>query len=290
MAQTTTTTETTAIPTELIAAEVIEEARPFNIVAPLVLNKPMPDGTGKVMSIPKLPTTTAAGVTEASDIVAVARTTGEGNVTVAEVGLSTDLTKLASKTAKLPDQLLMWARSQGRAIAQKVTGDLCALFSAFNGSTAVGTSGTNITVANFVEAMYTLDAANAPGMKNAVLHPRQVADLFNAISASTGAAFSNVAELVRQGQLPEGTPAAGFIGLLFGVPIYQTTEVPTANSSADYSGGMFTQEAAAYVELWGITVEYDTDVSARATEIIVTACYGVAEIVDGYGVPIETDA
>ena len=52
MAQTTVATLTTAVPSELILQEVIDEARPFNIVAPLVLNKQLPQSKGKVMSIP----------------------------------------------------------------------------------------------------------------------------------------------------------------------------------------------------------------------------------------------
>jgi len=290
MAQTTTTTLTTTIPTEFIAAEVIREARPFNIVAPLVMNKIQPQGEGVVHAIQKLPTTTAAAVTEASDISAVARTTAEANITVAEVGLSTELTDIATEVSRLPSQLLLWGASQGRAIAQKLTGDMCALFPDLNSSSAVGTSGVDLTVGVFIEAMYTLDAANAPGQKRCVLHPRQVADLFNAIQASGGSIFGNLPELIRNGNLPEGQPSAGFVGLLFGVPIYSTTEVDAANSDADRAGAMFVEEAMAFVQLRPVRVEYDRDASKRASEVVVTTAYGVGEVVDGYGVPIETDA
>jgi hypothetical protein len=290
MAQTTTTTLATTLPTEFIAAEVIREARPFNVVAPHVINDVLPAGQGKVWAMQKLPATTAAAVAEASDIAAVARTTTEATVTVSEVGLSTEITRLALETSRLEDQLLMWGASQGRAIAQKVTADLCALFPALNGSTAVGSSGTDITVANFIEAMYTLDNANAPGAKVCVLHPQQVSDLFTAIVGAGGAVYHNLPELIRGGRLPEGQPEAGFVGMLFGVPIYSTTEVTSVNSDADRCGAMFTREALAFIQLRPITVEYDYDASGRATEVVVTTAYGVGEVVDGYGVPIETDA
>ena len=290
MALTTTTTLVTTLPTEMIVPEVIREARPFNVVAPLVLNARLPQGRGKVWAKQKLPSTTAASVAEDADISASARTTTEATVTVAEVGLSTDLTLLSQETSALEDQVLQWAGNQGRAIAQKVTGDLCALFASLNGNSAVGTSSTNITVANFLEAMYALDNANAPGAKVCVLHPRQVSDLFSAIVAAGGAVYHNLPELVRQGRLPEGTPAAGFVGELFGVPVYSTTEVDTANSAEDRAGAMFVKEAMAFVQLRPITVEYDFDRSARVTEIIVHTAYGVGEIVDAYGVPIVTDA
>ena len=290
MADTTTTTLTTAVPTELISATIIQEARPFNVVAPLVSRFSMPTQSGKILSVPKLPSTSASSVEEASDITATARTTTEANITVAEVGISTSLTKMALLTAKLPDQLSMWAQSAGRAIAQKVTGDLCTLFSALNGASAVGTSGTNITIANFIEAIYTLDNANSPGRKVAVLHPRQVADLYSAITSSTGTPFASLDELVRDGRLPGGTPDAGFVGLLLGVPVYSTTECVSANSSADVVGAMFCEQAMGYAQLEPVTVKYDEDASARTTEIVATIIYGVAELVDTYGVSIVTDA
>ena len=289
MAQTTTTTLATTIPAELIAPMIVAEARPFNVVAPLVLNEVLPPHKGKVWNKQKLPTTTAAAVTETSDIVAAARTTTEASLTIAEVGLATDITKFAQETSAFNDWLGTWAASQGRAIAQKITGDLCGLFPNLNSSTAVGTSGTDITVANFIEAIYALDAANAPGQKRCVLHPRQVADLFSAIQSASGAIYHNLAELIREGRLPNGQPAAGFVGMLFGVPIYSTTEVTNVNSDVDRCGAMFVEEAMTFVKQRPLTVEYDYDASRRSTEIITTITYAVGEVADSYGVPIETD-
>lgn len=289
MAQTTETTLTSTIPAEFIVPMILQEARPFNVVAPLVFPGVQPFGAGKVWNKQKLPSTTAAAITEGSDIVATARTTTQGSLTVSEIGLSTEITKWAQEISKFRNWLPTWAASQGRAIAQKLTGDLCALFAALNSSTAVGTSGTNITVANFIEGIYTLEAANTPGQKRCVLHPRQVADLFNAIQASTGTPWVNVQELVREGRLPEGQPMAGFMGILFGVPVYSTTEVTTVNSDVDRCGAMFGPEALAFVRHRPLTVEYDYDASKRSTEIVTTITYAVGELTDDYGVPIETD-
>ena len=289
MAQTTTTTLQYSLPTEHIVAAVVQEARPFNICAPLVLNDIQPKGEGTTWQKAVLPTTTAAAVAEGSDITAAARTLTRVYTQLSEVGLSTELTKLAEETSRLASQVMLWAESQGRAIAQKITGDICALFPDLNSASSVGTSGTDIAVSDFVEAMYTLDNANAPGQKVCVLHPRQVADLFAALTGA-GAVYQNLPELIRRGVLPEGQSAAGFVGQLFGVPIYQTTEVDLANGAADRCGAMFVGQAMAFVQLRPITVEYDYDASKRAREIVVTAAYGVCEIIDGYGVPIVTDA
>ena len=290
MAQTTTTTIATTIPTELITAWIQEEARPFNIVAPLVFNDTQPEGQGSVYVMNKLPTTSAATVAEAADITATARTTTDESITVGEVGLGTALTDLAKETSRINQQIMEWTKSQGRAVAQKVTGDLCALFAALNSSSAVGATGTDISVANFLEAWYTLMNANAPGLPRTVLHPRQVIDLFNAVSASTGTPYGSLTELVRTGRLPGGLPSAGFMGELFGIPIYQTTEVDTANSGADRVGAMFVETAMGIITLRPVRTELERDASARETEIITTSAYGVGELNDLYGVPIETDA
>ncbi len=286
MASTTTTTLTTVIPAEFIVAQVIEEARPFNVVAPLVTNGFLGQGQGKVWNKSILPSTTAAGYAEASDITSTARTTTEGTVTVAEVGINTTLTLLARETAKIAGDLMTWAASGGRAIAQKITSDLCDLFADLGGSTNVCSTTVNLSVADFVEGIYTLDANNAPGQKVAVFHPRQVADLFNALTG-TGSVYQNLPELIRQGRLPQGQPPAGFVGELFGVPIYSTTEVVEAT---DKIGAMFVRDALAFVQLRPITVQYQEDVSARTMEVVGHAAYGVAELVDTYGCPMETDA
>lgn len=290
MAQTTLATLATVVPDEFIVPELLAEARAFNVISPLVANHIMPAGSGVTWRQSQLPSSTAAAVTEASDITCAAQTTTENSITVAEVGLGIELTDKSGETAKVANDLLTWAGSCGRAIAEKITGDLAALFTALNDGTGIGTSGTNITAANFIEAMYTLDSQNAPGQKYCVLHPRQVADLFNAISAATGTPYASLNELVRDGRLPTGTPAVGFVGQLFGIPVYSTTQCPTANSAADRSGAMFVREAMAFVQQRPLRVEYQRDASKRSTEVIVTMSYGVGEIVDNFGCPIETDA
>jgi N4-gp56 family major capsid protein len=294
MAQTTTTTLEAWVPSELISADILQETRPNIVVAGLIQREFLGAGQGKVWEQTQLPTTTAAGVDEDADLAAVARTPATtASITIGEVGLSTEVTDLALETAILND-LSVWARSSGRAIAQKVDGDLCSLLAGLNssGSGAVGTSGADLTVANFIEAIYTLELANAPGQKVCVLHPVQKMDLFNALTdASNGAAvFTNLPELVREGRLPEGLTTNGFWGVFCGVPIYVTTEVDTANTGADRAGAMFVREALTLVQLRPLRVEYQRDASARSTEVVATIAYGIGENIDTFGVPIITDA
>ena len=117
-----------------------------------------------------------------------------------------------------------------------------------------------------------------------MLHPIQKLDLFNALASisNAGALHTDLPELLRNGSLPQGTPANGFWGVFCGVPIYVTTEVDTANSAADRAGAMFTEDAMQYVELRPLRVEYERDASLRSTEVVATIAYGVAEIVDSH--------
>jgi hypothetical protein len=292
--QTNTTTLDVWVPSELISADILQEARPNMVVANLVQRQFLGAGQGKVWEQTQLPTTTAASVAEDADLTAVARTPAKtASITVGEVGLSTDVTDMALETSIVGD-LAVWARASGRAIAQKIDGDLCALFAGLNstGTGEVGTSGANITVADFIAAIYALELANAPGQKVCVLHPVQKMDLVTALtnSANAAAVYGNLGELIREGRLPQGAPSAGFWGMLCGVPIYVTTEVDTANTGADRAGAMFVPEALTLVQLRPLRVEYQRDASARSTEVVATIAYGVGENVDTFGVPLITDA
>lgn len=292
--ETTTTSLTVNVPTEFIEATLLEALRPNIVVAPLVQGEILGEGKGVVWQQTKLPTATASGLTEASDQNPTTRTTTrEANITVAGVGLNTEITDLAKlATVGQAAELGKWAQESGKAIAVKIDGDLCALFAGLNASTAVGATGVDLTVANFIEAIYTMENANVHSPLSCVLHAIQKYDLMTALvnSSNAGALHTNLAELVREGRLPQGQPSNGFWGVFCGVPIYITTEVDTANSAADRAGAMFAREAMAFVQLAPVTVEYDRDSSKRTTEVVATTFYGVGENDEHRGVPIVTDA
>jgi hypothetical protein len=144
-------------------------------------------------------------------------------------------------------------RQMGNAVAQKIDVDICALLAGFG--TAVGSSGTNLSLANILSAIYTLELANAPGPYVGVLHPVQIADLRTAIEDSSSGIFTGGS--VRGGAAEIGTNEdTGYFGSFMGIDWYQSTNVPTANSAADRAGGAFSKNyALGMVQKWPAKTE-----------------------------------
>jgi hypothetical protein len=116
---------------------------------------------------------------------------------------------------------------------------LCGMFATI--ATNVGTSGVDMSVDDFFDAIYALNLALNPADLACVLHPVQVNDLIEAVRAETGPmAFRSDA----QGMLT--APGVGFRGQFAGVAIYQSDSCATANAGADRRGCMFSSQAFAY--------------------------------------------
>ena len=265
----------------LINESVIDYARASIVIAPLVRQFSLEGRAGRVLDVPVWGSVSAGAVNEGTDLSNSALSTDKVTLTAGEVGVMITVTDLLAESDILAN-LDEYAQQLGLAVADKIDADLAALFAALNSAGAVGSTGVNLTDDNFLEALYTLEAADAPKPYHCMLHPRQWVDLRADIVTSTGVPYgaSAAQEIVN----------SGFAGVLFGVNVYQTTNVPTANTGADRAGAMFSSEALGIVTKWPARTELQRDASLRATEIVVTACYGVGELVDAFGVPIITDA
>lgn len=98
---------------------------------------------------------------------------------------------------------------------------------------SVATSGTNLTLAKFLEAKGVLASAAAEGEAIAILHPQQWSDLEADILANGLTA----PEQVLSGLITAGL--GSYKGRLFGVDVFTSGRVPTANTGADRAGCMF---------------------------------------------------
>jgi len=183
------------------------------------------------------------------------------------------------------------AANFGRALANKIDVDTTALLASF--SNTAGASGVDATVANFLTLIFNLENADeTKGPMVAALHPIQIFDLRSAVVAAGGTVFGNDMEAPLGGFLklmPGSNP--NYKGTLFGVPIIASSNVPTANAGADRAGALFAvKRALKFVWKWAPTVETRREPRYIGDLLVVHACYNAAEIVDGAGSSLITDA
>ena len=276
----------TSIASEFVPAitdrRIIEEARASVIIAPTITHHSLQGQPGKVLTVPKWPSVSASAVSEATDLSNTAINPTGVPITASEVGIMSTITDLLVESDILGELTGNdgYSLTHARAIADKIDYDIAALFPALAGASAVGTSGTDITLANWLTAIYTLDAANARGPRVGVLHPVQYKHLRSALSVATGVVYGGKEEFSRTGQ----------VDVLFGVPTFQTTNVGAGATSIDWAGAMYVKEALAMLTKWAARTELQRDASLRATELVTVVCYGLAEVMDVFGVSIQTDA
>lgn len=170
----------------------------------------------------------------------------------------------------------------GRACAQKLDIDALALFDSFNGGTMVGTTGTAMTPAKVLQAMYNVTSQDVPGGLAVVLHSSGVFDIQTDMLTTTAAYWTNPATMSL---LDGGAPAAnGLKGSIFGQPVYQTNNTESQNASADWSGGVINPQYGLALGVFGsIRSEVDRDIGKGVMKLAVDLWYDVKELQDKAG-------
>jgi N4-gp56 family major capsid protein len=258
------------------------------VTPPLLQHHDLSGDASKAVKIPKADKFTAAGVAEGTELLNTALTTTSVTITAAEVGIQATVTDVL-EVSDIPAAHGARLRQLGRAMADKLDVDICALFAGF--TNAVGATTVNLSVANILDAIFTLENADAANLGQivGVLHPRQAADIREAIDAESGQAYSGVAG-ARAAQLGPA-PGPGFFGAWLGIPFWMSTNVPTANAGADRAGGIFIADyALAMVSKWAARVETMRWPPIRGIVLTASAMYGVGEVEDSAGVEVTTDA
>ena len=249
---------------EQVASLVIDAAYANAIMPPLVRVADIAGVPTKDVEFPKWPSLTAAALTEGTDASNTAVNTTSLTVTVAEAGIMITVTDLLLSSSG--PGLDAYAVELGKALANLIDTNILAEVADFTQS--VGSTGVDMTEANFLSALYELQNGNASGPFVSVLHPIQVHDLRVALSSSTGAVWGG-----------PSAPAAnlGSFASLYGVDVFQSTNCASVNTDADRQGVMMpmgNQSGLAYVIKQGARTEFQRDASMRATEIVVTATIG----------------
>jgi len=240
-----------------------------------------------------------ASVAENASVSNTALTSTNANVTIARQALRrqiSDLAQLTSAGIALDVTLDNIAADMVLAYNKRVTTMIAALSSGF--SSSVGSTTVDLTVANFYAAIFGLQLNSADGMFTAILHPQQINDLISSLRSETGPG-----QYLATSQDQVQAKGPGFRGNLFGVDIFASANVPTANAGADYLGMMIAPGAigvatATAAPIMGsttmlpqspIVVELERDASSGSTIVVGSAFVGVAELDDLRGIGILSD-
>ena len=238
-------------------------------------------------------------VGDGSEITSSALTTATEDITVGRIGLRYDITDLAALT-KLGNDIDVFRLSESMAGAfeSRFMEMVCATFTGI--SAQAGTAGVDMSVDDFMDALYLLEIANNPSQLFACLHPRQIADLQSSIRNETANAIAfNPAHhdlLKSLGQ--------GYVGDFMGVQVHKSSFV--VDNAGSREGAMFSAGAIAYalgtpVPLAApsgeirpagtpVLVELERDSAYSLTKIVGTAYTGASIVENARAVQILTDA
>lgn len=243
----------------------------------------------KTITSPKVGQMTASALVDGVDMVDsedVGMTTTD--LTTSEVGLKVILTdKLVRQENE--DMWRIVGRQMGDAMARKKDRDLIALFSALNGGTTFGVAAAALSLNNISACIARAKANKFPAPVSIIHHPNAI---FDVVTSATLAG----AQLMTAGAGVQAIPHGFSEDLLsdfYKFMINQVTVFEDGNIDADASddgiGAIFSKDALAYVESVGFSTERERDASLRATELVVTADYGVFELDDTHGAPMTYD-
>lgn len=287
MAATTTTTAAELMLAEIVSRFVYEAGYIASKLRSLVHVEDISNDDTLTAKIPKWPDVSAsvAALTEGADLTDTAIDPTSVSVSVQEHGLMFTITDLLRSSTIIRD-LQAYAEQGGMALGQYIDTKIAAEFANFTNS--VGSSGIDLTEADFLAAIATLESGNVATDVPlvAVLHSVQVSDLRTALVDSTGAINASVSGPVEM---------VGRRLSYMGVPVVPSNACALVNAGADRQGAMFPVGQAAgvaYVEKWGARTEFERDASKRGTEIVITAAFGTGTpnpAANG-GVKIVTDA
>jgi len=241
----------------------------------------LPSGN-KQVTVPKVGQMSMADLQDGIDIVDeedIGMTTID--LTASEVGAKIVITdKLSRQSAQNVFSII--GRQLGDGMARKKDTDVTALYSGFG--TDIGAAGRSMSLAN-VSATVAYAKGNKFGSQVYIVqHPFAVWDIANtAVTASSTY------------PVPAGW-SADLLGNFFsglrpinGVPIFEDGNI-TVDSSDDAVGVCADKTALAVLKSVDTRTERQRDASLRATEVVITADYGVFELDDSKGVALTLDA
>ena len=283
MAGSTTTTLNDLLPEIIQEAMFVASER--SIMRGLVKNYTLAPGQGKNVNVPIYPIQTAAAVVEGDEVPNTAVSTNNAQLTVSTVAIRTMLTDLA-RTSAASNVVADLGKLFGEAVARKMDSDLTALFAGF--AAGQGNYTAVITVADIFKAVAGLKANAVPteGMV-CVLHPEIAYDLKAALTTSGNTPFTMGGVY---GEVGNEAMRAGFVGVLAGIPIYETSNINYVTNPGDFPGAVFQRDALGLGMIGDIAIETQRRAAFLGDDIVCSAYYGVGELQDGYGRHLKFDS
>lgn len=241
--------------------------------------------------------------TQATDISSTTLSTDPVTISATEYGLNRTISDAVFEDAISGTELTQMVLSDSARILMAAwESDLSALLSALNGGTPVGSSGSDLTLAQMSSAVITLrnKGVRAPDGFSFVLDLEQANNYETALVAvgTSMAVYAGAAD-----RLLAATPTAtsglanGQIGWFRNARVFATS-TKTANTAADVVGALLVHDspgnrpyaALGKNEKRPFRVLTQRDESLRATEFIASMRMGCGELSDASGIPIVTDA
>jgi hypothetical protein len=115
-----------------------------------------------------------------------------------------------------------------------------------------------------------------------VLHPAIAYDL----KANLTNTFANP----NAGDVQNEAMRSGFVGMLAGVPVYESGNMANNGTTGDYMGGLFHRDALGLAIVADINIETQRRASYLGDDIVASAYYGVATIQADAGVGVSADS
>ena len=244
----------------------------------------LPKGS-KQVTVPKVGQMSMSDLVDGQDIIDeedIGMTTVD--LTASEVGAKVILTdKLVGQSAD--NVFSMIGRQLGDGMARKKDTDVIALWPSLNGGTKLGADGAAMNTANTHGAISNAKAGKFGNQLYLIHHPNAVATLSKQAATT--------ADTAAGGPLTSGWSVDllqnFYSGLrpINGVPIFEDGNIAKIASVDSGYGVIADKTAMAALTSVDTRTERQRDASLRATEIVMTADYGVFELDDTRGAAIQ---
>ena len=247
---------------------------------------------------------TEFNASEATVLSNTAVSTSKVTITAAEYGVAIEVTdNVEEDSVDGLDLMLRLEQRMLHVLSLAMEDDFLALFASL--SNGVGTSGSDLTVAQLLDAItgIRIRGAVADSLVG-VLDNVQATDIQSALIATNAAAavFALSADRIinYNPSADRGLSAQRQVATFAGVPMFTSGLTDTANAGADVVGAVFTPSTAFNDSAGHVTFgmawkrlprfEMERNAKLRTTDLVMTCRWGVAEMTDGSGTKIVTDA